>query len=183
VIHAIILINEYDKVPAAPAGMSLKNRREALLPAIDGKGGRGYDGVWEDRMKKNLWQAGLIGAAVLAAACFSGPVIVDENASAEEIIQMAQTAMDRNRYTQAIRYYQTVIDRFSNNTERICDAEYGITLVHYKQKKYNLAKEECAALLQKYKAPGGSSLPQKYEVLAKTLLANIAGKQKIIADE
>jgi outer membrane protein assembly factor BamD (BamD/ComL family) len=131
-----------------------------------------------------MWRTVLIGAAVLtAAACFSGPVTVDESASAEEIIQMAQTAMDRNRYTQAIRYYQLVIERFSRNNERVCDAEYGITLVHYKQKKYGLAKEECAALLQKYKAPGGSSLPPKYEVLAKTLLANIAGKQKIIADE
>ena len=126
---------------------------------------------------------GLMGAAVVAAGCFSGPVIVDENASPEEIIQMAQTAMDRDRYTQAIRYYELVIDRFAHNNERVLDAEYGVALVHYKQKKYSLAKEECAVLLQKYKAPGGSSLPPKYEVLAKTLLANIAGKQKIIADE
>ncbi|MDR2468576.1 MAG: outer membrane protein assembly factor BamD [Spirochaetaceae bacterium] len=115
--------------------------------------------------------------------CFTGPVVIPDNASAQEIIQMGQTAMDRDRYNQAIQYFQAVLERFPYNDAWMCDAEYGVAAVHYKQKKYTLAKEELSALLAKYDASGGSNLPKRYQILARNRLNVIAEKQRILAQE
>ena len=107
------------------------------------------------------------------AGCGSGPVRIPDGASAAELTQMAQTAMDRDRYNQAIQYYEAITGRFSYDSEAVCSAEYGIALVHYKQKKYELAKEEFSVIIAKYAASGGGSLPKKYQILSSIVLERI----------
>ncbi|MDR2510568.1 MAG: hypothetical protein LBC77_08000 [Spirochaetaceae bacterium] len=133
----------------------------------------------------NIKRFALASSLCLAAVsgCASGPISVPEDSSAEEVIQLAQEAMDKDRYKLAIQYYEAVIDRFSFNAEAVCDAEYGIALVHYKQKKYDLAKEEYSALLDKYTGAQAAKLPKKYQVLSKIGLEKIAEKQKFVATE
>ncbi|MDR2481401.1 MAG: tetratricopeptide repeat protein [Spirochaetaceae bacterium] len=120
--------------------------------------------------------------AVFIAACYSGPVSIPNDVSAAEITQMAQSAMDRDRYNQAIQYYEAIIERFPFDNDMFCGAEYGIALIHYKQRKYSAAKDEFKALLLKYDSPGGDILPKRYQILSNIVLARISEKQKLLAD-
>ncbi|MDR2864812.1 MAG: hypothetical protein LBV68_04290 [Spirochaetaceae bacterium] len=118
-----------------------------------------------------------------ASACFSGPVVVPENATTAEITQMGQIAMDKDRDNQAIQYFEVIRERFPENQEAVCGADYQIAFIHYKQKKYSIAKEEFNALLAQYNKPEGRALPQKYRILSTIVLKKIAEKQKILAEE
>jgi outer membrane protein assembly factor BamD (BamD/ComL family) len=114
---------------------------------------------------------------VFFAACFTGPVTISEGATPAEIVQMGQAAMDRNRYAQAIQYYEAIRVRFPENSEAVAGADYQIAFIHYKQNKYDEAKDEFTALLEKYK--GGGELPKKYQILSNTVLKKIMESQKI----
>lgn len=118
-------------------------------------------------------------AALLLCGCFSTPSNITDKTTAEELIQFAQSALDRDRYRLAIHYYNAILERFSKNPEKVCDAEYGIASVHYKQRRYNTAKDEFQAILSKYDSAAASkNLPKKYQVLSKIRLERIAEKQK-----
>ncbi|MDR0527394.1 MAG: hypothetical protein LBG79_06230 [Spirochaetaceae bacterium] len=118
--------------------------------------------------------------ALFITACFSFPAAINNNTTAEELVQYAQTAMDRDQHKLAIYYYEEILKRFSNNDEKVCDAEYGIASVHYKQRRYKLAKEEFEEILQKYNGPSSKNLPKKYQILSKIRLERIAEKQKSV---
>jgi hypothetical protein len=111
--------------------------------------------------------------SVFFTACFSGPVTIPDDATAAEIVQMGQAAMDRNRYSQAIKYYDAIRARFPENLEAVAGADYEIAFIHYKQQKYDDARNEFAALLEKYNTPDGAALPKKYQILSNAVLAKI----------
>jgi outer membrane protein assembly factor BamD (BamD/ComL family) len=109
----------------------------------------------------------------LIAACSSGPVNIPEEISPEELIQRGQEASDRNRYNQAIQYYEAVIERFPSNADAICAAEYEIAFIHYKQKKYDDARDEFHTLLARYSADTEGYLPPEFKILSEKVLEKI----------
>ena len=111
------------------------------------------------------------------AACATGAVHIPEELSPAEIIQRAQEALDRNRYGVALQYYEALLDRNSTNIDLVCEAEYEIAFIHYKQKRYDQAKEEFNALLERYNAPGGEYLPPQFRILASKVLQTIDEKE------
>ena len=114
------------------------------------------------------------------ALCFSAcatTLIIPDDLSPAEIIQRAQEASDRNRYKQALQYYEALRERNPYNIDLVCTAEYEIAFIHYKQKKYAEAKEGFNTLLERYDAPGGEQLPQQFKLLALKVLERISEKE------
>jgi outer membrane protein assembly factor BamD (BamD/ComL family) len=115
----------------------------------------------------------LIGIAFLTVfinACVSGPAEIPAELTPAELIQRAQEASDRNRYKQALQYYEVVLERFPTNADLVCNAEYEIAFIHYKQNKYEAAEKEFDALLARYDTPDEELLPPQYKKLALIVL-------------
>jgi outer membrane protein assembly factor BamD (BamD/ComL family) len=117
-------------------------------------------------------------AMVLIYSCASGPVDIPEDLTPAEMIQRAQEASDRNKYTISLQYYQTIIERFPHDIDNICAAEYEIAFIHYKQKKYDIAKIGFNDLLERYNTPDEELLPQQFKILSHIVLKRIAELEK-----
>ena len=98
-------------------------------------------------------------SAVLFFSCAGGPVNIPQDISPAEIIQRAQEASDKNRFKTAQQYYETLLERYPDDINMVCTAEYEIAFIHYKQKNYSQAREELNTLLERYGASGGEDLP------------------------
>jgi len=115
--------------------------------------------------------------AVLFSACAS-TVNISEELSPAEIIQRANEAMDRNRYKIATQYYNALRDRNQSNVDLTITAEYHIAFIHYKQGKYEQAREELNAVLKYYNSPDEELLPQHFKRLSQIVLNTISEKEK-----
>jgi outer membrane protein assembly factor BamD (BamD/ComL family) len=104
-------------------------------------------------------------AAVLFSACVS-TLNISEDLSPAELIQRAQEASDKNRFNTALRYYNVLHERNRNNIDLVITAEYEIANIHYKQKKYQQARQEFYAVLEYYNTPDQVLLPQHFKRLA-----------------
>jgi outer membrane protein assembly factor BamD (BamD/ComL family) len=105
-------------------------------------------------------------------ACASSPDI-PADLTAAELVQRAQEASDRNRYSVSLEYYKAILDRFPGDTEYVCTAEYEIAFIHYKQKKYDIAKTEFNSLLVRYDSPDEELFPPQFKILSQKILGNI----------
>jgi outer membrane protein assembly factor BamD (BamD/ComL family) len=114
--------------------------------------------------------------AVFFSACAS-TMNISEELSPAELIQRAQEAMDRNSYNTAIRYYQALHERNRSNIDLMITAEYHIANIHYKQKKYDLARAEYNAVLEYYNTPDEELLPQHFKILSNIVLKSIEEKE------
>jgi len=112
---------------------------------------------------------------LLFSACAS--TNISENLSPAELIQRAHEAMDRNSYKTATKYYQALYDRNQSNTDLIITAEYHIAFIHYKQKKFEKAKEELNGVLMYYNSPDAELLPQHFKRLSQIVLESIDKKE------
>jgi predicted Zn-dependent protease len=92
---------------------------------------------------------------------------------------LAQEASDKNKYDLALQYYAAVLDRYSGDGESVCAAEYEIAFIHYKEKKYDMAKQELNDLLVRYESRDAELLPGQYKILAGIVLDKIAEKQVV----
>jgi len=124
-----------------------------------------------------------VGAFALAAvlflsACASGPANIPEDLAPAELIQQAQEALDRNRYNVALQYYQVLMERNITNIDLVCEAEYEIAMIRYKQKRYDQAIDRFNALLERYNSPDGDYLPPKFRVLSYKVLERVIEKKK-----
>jgi outer membrane protein assembly factor BamD (BamD/ComL family) len=120
---------------------------------------------------------------VLIASCSSGPAEIPSDLTAEELIQRAQEASDRNRYSLSLRYYEAILERFPNDLGNVCAAEYEIAFIHYKEKKYPEAKDEFTALLARYEDPDEEILPQQFKILSAKILEKIVAIELANAEE
>jgi outer membrane protein assembly factor BamD (BamD/ComL family) len=127
------------------------------------------------KLKFPVFMAGTI---LFISACLTGPQEIPADLSPAELIQRAQEASDKNRYSLALRYYETILERYAVNIDLVCAAEYEIAFIHYKQKKYETAKEKFNALLVRYNTPDEELLPQQFKKLARIVLERIAEKEK-----
>jgi len=116
--------------------------------------------------------------AFLAVSCASKPVVIPDDLTVAEIIQRAQEASDRNKYSVSLQYYQAIIDRFPTDIDSICAAEYEIAFIHYKQKQYDAAKVEFNQLLGRYDTPDQELLPAQFKILSQKILAKIDDLEK-----
>jgi len=112
----------------------------------------------------------------LFSACAS-TLKISEELSPAELIQRAQEASDRNRYNTALQYYQALKDRNYNNIDLIITAEYEIAFIHYKQGKYQQAREEMDAVLEYFNTPDEELLPLQFKRLAQIVLKGIDEKE------
>ncbi len=115
-------------------------------------------------------------AASLFFACAGAPKVIPQGLSARELVQRAQEASDVYNYKAAIAYYEALNDRFGADPLYMTTSEYEIAFIAYKEGHYTAAKAAFEALLAQYSGPDGSTLPQRYSVLAKKVLESIAEK-------
>lgn len=120
----------------------------------------------------------LFGIAVLLAvgqfvSCSSAPVVIPEDLTPMELVQRAQDATDNNRYDAAIQYYSAILERYSDDMEMVCTAEYEIAFINYKQRNYEEAKAGFTALLERYKGVDAEFLPAQYKILSEKVLAKM----------
>jgi outer membrane protein assembly factor BamD (BamD/ComL family) len=120
----------------------------------------------------------LLLCVVAAAGCGSGPEDVSDAITPAELVQKAQEASDRNRYNHSLGYYGLILERFPDQSDYICAAEYEIAFIHYKQKKYDIAESEFRNLLARYDGPDAELLPPQYRILANIVLATIEERKK-----
>jgi len=132
-------------------------------------------------MKKFFLFAILPLVAAVAMGCASVPKSIPEDLSSSELVQRAQEATDAYNYNAAIAYYQAAIDRFGGDPAIMCMGEYEIAFIYYKQGKYTASAELFEKLLARYAAPGGESLPARYQILAEKVLPKV--KAGVAADK
>ncbi|GHV26237.1 hypothetical protein AGMMS4952_05860 [Spirochaetia bacterium] len=120
--------------------------------------------------------SGFLLCVFLVAGCRSGPDI-SGTATPAELVQRAQEASDRNRYNRSLEYYEMILERFPGDKDYVCAAEYEIGFIHYKQKKYDLAKIELKKLLDKYDQVDAELLPPQYRILADIVIVKIDERQ------
>ena len=112
-------------------------------------------------------------AAFLAVSCASKPITITDDITPAELIQRGQEASDRNKYAISLQYYAAVIDRFPYDIDSIMAAEYEIAFIHFKQKKYDMAKIEFSNLLERYNTPDEELLPPSFKILSRIILEKI----------
>ena len=110
--------------------------------------------------------------AFLTFSCASKAMVIPD-LTVMELVQRAQEASDRNKYKVSLQYYETIIQRFPYDIDSICAAEYEIAFIHYKQKKYDIAKNEFTALLERYNTPDGELLPPQFKILSQKIMDRI----------
>jgi len=130
-----------------------------------------------NKIFKKLYLLLTLVTALFLSSCASS-IIISEELSPAEIIQRGQEALDRNRYKAAILYYQALYDRNPHSIDLTITAEYHIANIHYKQKKYDLARDELNAILKYYDTPDEELLPQHFKKLAIIVLNRIDEKEK-----
>jgi outer membrane protein assembly factor BamD (BamD/ComL family) len=113
---------------------------------------------------------------VVFAGCVSAPVNVTDETTPAELVQRAQEASDRNRNKLALQYYNLILERFPDDINMVCAAEYEIAFIHYKQRDYDTAREEFNALLERYNTPDEVLLPPQFKRLAVIVLERMAEK-------
>jgi len=116
-------------------------------------------------------------AMVLLFSVCQTTVTISEDMSPAEIIQRAHEALDRNRYNIALQYYQALYDRNRNNADLVITAEYHIAHIHYKQGRFDQARQGMNGVLEYYNSPDAILLPQHFRVLANIILQSIDEKE------
>ena len=115
-----------------------------------------------------------LAATVGLFGCRSTPTDIPTDLDPEEYFQRAQEAVvERSDYKTALFYYETFLDRFSDDIQLVVQAEYEIAFIHYKLGDYDLARGEFNALLERYKADDAQLLPRWPLVLTQKILGKM----------
>jgi len=114
---------------------------------------------------------------LIFSACRTTVLNISHDLSPAELIQRAQEASDHNHYNVSLQYYQALYERNRSNIDLVITAEYEIAFIHYKQKKYQQAREELTKLLEYYNSTDAELLPQQFKVLANIVLKSIEEKE------
>ena len=83
-----------------------------------------------------------------------------------------------NDYSTALLYYETFLERFPTDLQKIVEAEYEIGFIHYKMGDTERASLLFNNLLDRYKAEGSEVLPRWPQTLAEKVLSNIEGESE-----
>ena len=102
---------------------------------------------------------------------------IPANLSPAQLIQRGQEASDRNRYRQSLQYYTAIIERHSLYIDYVIAAEYEIAFIHYKQRRFDQARNEFNSILARYDTPERELLPPQFEILSRIVLERINQRQ------
>jgi outer membrane protein assembly factor BamD (BamD/ComL family) len=116
-------------------------------------------------------------AVFIFTACVTSSLVIPYDLSPAELIQRAQEASDRSRYKIALQYYEALHERNQDNIDIVCNAEYEIAFIHYKQKKYPQAREKFNNLLRRYDEEDGDMLPRQFKRLTHIVLERMDEKE------
>ncbi|MFP4329667.1 MAG: hypothetical protein ACLFP6_03005 [Spirochaetaceae bacterium] len=109
----------------------------------------------------------------MLVACQTTPPEVPEDLSQAEFFQRAQDAADENRWTVALHYYETFIERYPEDEQNVIAAEYEIAFIHYKMEEYETSKTLFEDILATYEADEDETLPQWPRILSEKLLDTV----------
>lgn len=113
----------------------------------------------------------LIVIATLLGACASQPEEIPEDLEPIEYFQRAQKiASEDNNYALAKRYYESFIEQYPDDIQRIVEAKYEVAYLSYKQGDYDLSRQQFEEMLSYYDDEGSSVLPRWPQVLAEKVL-------------
>ena len=115
----------------------------------------------------------LILITFIIASCASGPREIDETLNPVELFQLAQEASDNRDFETALQYYRVFISKYSDDMQRLVEAEYEIAFITYKQGNPARAKELLTELLNRYSGEGAQVLPTWPMILSRKLLKQI----------
>lgn len=117
-------------------------------------------------MKKIVFSFLVSFASVCFFSCASAKVEVPDNASSLEIIQLAQTALDKGSAKKSLQYYEILLQRYGMNTAVYIEGRYEIAHIYVKQKKYSKAEPIINEILEIYNASQPGQFPGAYRKLA-----------------
>jgi len=110
---------------------------------------------------------------IFMISCATRPIVISEDLSPQELIQRGQEASDRYRYSVALQHYEALIERFPFHTDFVIAAEYEIAFIHFRQRRYYMARTGFTDILERYNAPDAALLPPQFRVLSERLLVII----------
>ncbi len=114
----------------------------------------------------------LVTAFALASCATTLPPIRDDISSAE-LIQKAQERTDSYDWKGAKYYYMALLEKFPNDGTLVVTAMYELAFIEHKQGHTEAARAGFQAVLEKYSAPEGSTLPQTWKILSEKVLAGL----------
>ncbi|MFA5853156.1 MAG: tetratricopeptide repeat protein [Spirochaetales bacterium] len=117
--------------------------------------------------------AAMLFAVILSTSCATKLPPIPEDISSAEIIQKAQERSDINDWKGAQYYYKALLEKFPNDQALVVTAMYELAFIEYKQGHYEAARAGFTAVLEKYAAPEGSTLPQTWKILAEKVMAKL----------
>jgi len=116
--------------------------------------------------------------ALFFSACATGRLNIPYDLSPEELIQRAQEASDRNRFNHALQFYKALLERNPDNLALVVNAEYEIGFIHERRRNFDEARIWLNRVLERYEAPGGEALPEKFMVLAQIVLERVEERDR-----
>jgi len=129
-------------------------------------------------MKRFSLAAPALLAALAVLACATGRANIPYGLTPAELVQRAQEASDRNRPHQALQFYEALLERFPHEPAWVVNAEYEIAFIQYRHlRNFTEARQGLLAVLERYEAPGGEALPEKFRVLAHVVLERIGDRE------
>lgn len=107
------------------------------------------------------------------ASCISAPVVIEEGMTREKYFQKAQEAYDKQRYKDAITYYNSFLEKYADDPTYSIMAEYELAFIDYKTGNMKEAKAGFQKILEKYKLNPLQPYPRWTKILSEKLLAEI----------
>ena len=130
----------------------------------------------EKSTMKKIISIGLIAYSIFLFSCKSQEIAVAPEATSLEIIQLAQTAFDKGKKNDAVKYYEILLQRYGMNPAIYVEARYEIAHVYVKQKKYKDAEPILLELKEIYDSSAPGALPGAYRKMAMKDLEKIQDK-------
>ena len=105
--------------------------------------------------------------------CQSNRAEISADATEAELTKQAQLAYDSGNSKLAKEYYETIIERFGDNTESLIIAKFELAHLYIKEQNYKKAQPILEEILGLYTADTTNTLPPEYKKLAQIDFAKI----------
>ncbi|MCR5724360.1 MAG: hypothetical protein K6G80_04645 [Treponema sp.] len=128
------------------------------------------------KISKTVVIAAAAGAVLSFASCTSTQPIADDM-SAQELIQNGQSSFETGNYKMSLRYFNAVVERYSDNLAVCIEAKYEIAHLYMKKKMYSSAVPVFEEICEIYKNVTPGVLPAAYEKLSQLELAKLTPEQ------
>lgn len=125
---------------------------------------------------KKIISTGLVAFSMFLFSCKSQEIEVAPEATSLEIIQLAQTAFDKRKKDDAIKYYEILLQRYGMNPAIYVEARYEIAHIYVKQKKYKDAEPILLELKEIYDSSAPGALPGAYRKMSMKDLEKVQDK-------